>query len=102
MRSIFGECTGNVRSTPTPNDSLRTVKVRRDAAALLLQDDALEDLGAAPRALDHLEVDADPIADAEVRNCAHLPALEGVDHLGHGDERAASVRRLQGEINAGG
>src|SRR6478609_11321032 len=24
MRSIFGECTGNVRSTPTPNDCLRT------------------------------------------------------------------------------
>src|SRR5215218_5658215 len=29
MRSIFGECTGNVRSTPTPNDCLRTVKVSR-------------------------------------------------------------------------
>ena len=28
MRSIFGECTGNVRSTPTPNESLRTVKAR--------------------------------------------------------------------------
>src|SRR4051794_13592070 len=29
MRSIFGECTGNVRSTPTPKDCLRTVKVSR-------------------------------------------------------------------------
>jgi large subunit ribosomal protein L19 len=29
MRSIFGECTGNVRSTPTPNDCLRTVNVSR-------------------------------------------------------------------------
>ena len=29
MRSIFGECTGKVRSTPTPNDCLRTVKVSR-------------------------------------------------------------------------
>src|SRR5215213_8856697 len=29
MRSIFGECTGNVRSTPTPNDCFRTVKVSR-------------------------------------------------------------------------
>ena len=29
MRSIFGECSGNVRSTPTPNDCLRTVKVSR-------------------------------------------------------------------------
>src|SRR3954453_22250503 len=27
--SIFGECTGNVRSTPTPKESLRTVKVSR-------------------------------------------------------------------------
>src|SRR5919206_398580 len=29
MRSIFGECSGNVRSTPTPNDCFRTVKVSR-------------------------------------------------------------------------
>src|SRR4051794_26408506 len=29
IRSIFGECSGNVRSTPTPNDCLRTVKVSR-------------------------------------------------------------------------
>src|SRR4051812_42480485 len=29
MRSILGECSGNVRSTPTPNDCLRTVKVSR-------------------------------------------------------------------------
>ena len=28
-RSIFGEWTGNVRSTPTPNDCLRTVNVSR-------------------------------------------------------------------------
>ena len=27
--SIFGECSGNVRSTPTPKDCLRTVKVSR-------------------------------------------------------------------------
>src|SRR5829696_6463506 len=29
MRSILGECTGNVRSTPTPKDCFRTVKVSR-------------------------------------------------------------------------
>src|SRR6266545_6056806 len=29
MRSIFGECSGKVRSTPTPNDCFRTVKVSR-------------------------------------------------------------------------
>jgi hypothetical protein len=28
--SIFGEWTGNVRSTPTPNDCLRTVNVSRE------------------------------------------------------------------------
>src|SRR5690242_372198 len=32
MRSIFGECTGKVRSTPTPNDCLRTVNVSRTPA----------------------------------------------------------------------
>src|SRR5215470_11968197 len=32
MRSILGECTGNVRSTPTPNDCLRTVNVSRTPA----------------------------------------------------------------------
>ena len=32
MRSIFGECSGNVRSTPTPNDCLRTVNVSRAPA----------------------------------------------------------------------
>ena len=100
IRSILGECTGNVRSTPTPNDSLRTVKVRR-RAPLLLEDDALEDLGAAAGALHDLEMDAYAIAHTEVRNCAHLTALDAVDQLVHGDERAASVRRLQG-INAGG
>src|SRR3954453_20146324 len=30
--SIFGECSGNVRSTPTPNEFLRTVKVSRAPA----------------------------------------------------------------------
>src|SRR4051812_32999847 len=29
MRSILGECSGNVRSTPTPKDCFRTVKVSR-------------------------------------------------------------------------
>ena len=30
--SIFGECSGNVRSTPTPNEFLRTVNVSRAPA----------------------------------------------------------------------
>src|SRR6266702_1784839 len=32
MRSIFGEWSGNVRSTPTPNDCFRTVNVSRTPA----------------------------------------------------------------------
>ena len=32
MRSTFGECSGNVLSTPTPNDCLRTVNVSREPA----------------------------------------------------------------------
>ena len=43
------------------------------ALALALDDDALEDLGAAARALDHLEVDADAVAGLEGgtrRSCA--------------------------------
>ena len=32
MRSIFGECSGKVRSTPTPNDCFRTVNVSRTPA----------------------------------------------------------------------
>ena len=79
MRSILGECTGKVRSTPTPNDCLRTVKVSRSAAALALDDDALEDLGAAPGALDYLEVHAHAIAGLEDRDAAQLSALDAVD-----------------------
>ena len=47
------------------------------AVALALDDDALEDLGAAARALDDLEVDADAVARLEVRDAAQLGALEG-------------------------
>src|ERR1044072_9726366 len=32
MRSILGECTGNVRSSPTPKDCFRTVNVSRTPA----------------------------------------------------------------------
>ncbi len=64
--SIFGECSGNVRSTPTPNDCLRTVKVSRTPGALALDDDPLEDLDAAALSFDHLEVDANGIAGLEL------------------------------------
>jgi hypothetical protein len=71
MRSIFGECNGKVRSTPTPKDCLRTVNVAR-TVALALDDNALEDLGPAPGALDDLEVNAQTIAGVERRNPAEL------------------------------
>ena len=90
--SIFGECSGNVRSTPTPKDCLRTVKVSRSAVALALDDDALEDLGAAARALDDLEVDADAVAGVELRDAAQLGALEAFDDGAHGKEKAREDR----------
>ena len=79
MRSILGECTGKVRSTPTPKDCLRTVNVSRSAAALALDHDALEDLGAAAGALHHLEVHAHAVAGLEDRDAAQLSALDAVD-----------------------
>src|SRR3954462_10775658 len=78
--SIFGECTGNVRSTPTPKDCLRTVNVSR-AGALALDADALEDLDATARALDHLKVDAHGVTGLESRHLAHLARLEFLDHV---------------------
>src|SRR3989304_2086566 len=57
------------------------------AAALLLQDDSLEDLRAAARALDDLEVDPHPVAHGEVGHRPHLAALEGFDQFGHGERK---------------
>ncbi len=51
--------------------------------ALALDDDTLEDLGAAPGALDDLEVDADAVAGLEVGDLAQLGALEAFDDTGH-------------------
>ena len=50
------------------------------AGALALDHDALEDLGAAAGALDHLEVDAHAVARLEDGNAAQLSALEAFDH----------------------
>ena len=83
MRSILGECTGNVRSTPTPNDCLRTVNVSRTPLPWRLMHDALEDLRAAPGALHDLEVHAHAIARLEGRDSAQLRPLDAVDYAGH-------------------
>ncbi len=54
------------------------------AAALALDDDALEHLGPGPVALDHLEVHADAIAGGELRPSLQLLVLEGLDDRAHG------------------
>jgi hypothetical protein len=51
--------------------------------ALALDYDALEHLGPAARALDHLEVDAQAVAGVELRDAAELSALKAVDDGTH-------------------
>jgi hypothetical protein len=53
------------------------------AMPLALDDDAFEHLGAAPGALDHLEVHAQPVASIKRRYSAKLGALQAVDHGAH-------------------
>ena len=54
------------------------------ARALALDHDPLEDLEAAPLALDHLEMDAHGVARLELRDTvAQLGALEILDDLAH-------------------
>ena len=54
------------------------------AVSLALDHDALEDLGAAAGALDHLEVDAQAVAGVKRRNSAELRALQAFDDGAHG------------------
>ena len=65
-------------------------------AALALDHDALEDLGPAAGALDHLEVDADAVAGREPRHPPQLALLDALDDRAHGLRRprsdAAAVR----------
>jgi hypothetical protein len=58
---------------------------------LALDDDALEDLRAATRALDDLEVDANAVAGLEVGLRAELFTLELLDYGGH--QRGARTGR---------
>src|SRR5262245_59505779 len=51
--------------------------------ALAIDDHAFEDLRAAPRALDDLEVDLDAVTRLEAGNAAQLCALERVDNGAH-------------------
>src|SRR5215207_605243 len=60
--------------------------------ALALEDDALEDLRTAARTLDHLEVDADPVAGLKSGHPAELRALEVVDDGAHSEEKPREPR----------
>jgi hypothetical protein len=51
--------------------------------ALALDHDAFEHLRAATRALDHLEMDTQPIARVKRGHTAELSALQAVDHGAH-------------------
>ncbi len=58
-----------------------------DAGTLALDDDAVEDLDATPRALDHLKVDTNGVTGLELRHVAQLGALDVLDDVAH-DKRA--------------
>src|SRR5581483_11636224 len=74
------------RECPLDADPRRDLPHRErlaDARALTLDDDAVEHLDAAARALDHLEVDADGVPGLELRHLAQLRALEILDDVAH-------------------
>ena len=79
MRSILGECTGKVRSTPTPNDCLRTVNVSRSPLPWRLMTTPSKTWVRRLRALHHLEVHSHAVAGLEDRDAAQLSALDAVD-----------------------
>jgi len=54
---MVGACTGNVRSTPTPKLTFRTVESLLETRTLAADDDALEHLDALTGTLDHAHVD---------------------------------------------
>ena len=68
------------------------------AAALALQDDALEHLRAAPGALHHLEVHTHPVARLEGGHTAQLSALEAFDDSGHGERWGGHSTRGEAQI----
>ena len=64
----------------------RQLAYRERAARALpldLEHDALEDLGAPPGSLDHLEMDLHPVANAKLGYLPQLTALDTLDQLVH-------------------
>ena len=70
-----------------------------DAFALALDDDPLEDLGAATVAFDDLEVNLHAVARREVRHAAQLGLLKLVDDCAH--KEVASLRDAPAASAAG-
>jgi hypothetical protein len=98
----------HVRSTPTPNDCLRTVNVSRTPAPcrLITIPSKTCTRGAA---LDHLEVHAHGVARLEARHVAQLGALEVLDDVAHGKRAgrptakgSESARSLLKPMRSGG
>src|ERR671925_1740926 len=98
------------RKGPLDADPERVLADRKRLArarALALDDDALEDLHAAPLTLDHLEVDAHGVPRLELRDVlAQLTALDDVDRSSHrespggeGPDRDASETRFSAEAS---
>ena len=87
-RSIFGEWSGNVRSTPTPNDCLRTVKVSRAPLPWRAMTMPSKTWVRSARALDHLEVHAHPVPRRKARNLLQLTLLDALDDRAHDEEKA--------------
>ena len=93
---MIGECTGNVRSTPTPKLTLRTVKVSRSAAALAADHRALEDLDPLAVALDHPDVHLQGVAGGELRDVVAQVMRGRRDRCGSWRERSSDrVDRAQ-------
>ena len=86
MRSIFGECSGERPLHADAEGLLAHREGLAHALALPLDDDTLEDLGAAAGALDDLEVDLHAVTRLEAGDTAQLRALEGVDDGAHGEK----------------
>ena len=77
---MIGECTGKVRSTPTPKLTLRTVNVSRAPLALAPDHDALEHLDPLAVAFDHADVHLQGVAGGEVGDV--VAQLGAVDEIG--------------------
>ncbi len=76
---MIGECSGKMRSTPWPNDTLRTVNDRARAAAAQADDDALEDLDAFLVAFLDPDVHLDRVAG--LHRAAASISLRLLDHF---------------------